>query len=85
MKFSVIAAALFSAALVQADIYHFKFESAQIAQDCLTKDYLYINKVSNEFHVGGKNLFMNLKNGCNPVIADNINVVCGGVVSSRCV
>jgi hypothetical protein len=84
MKLSIIAAALISAVFVQADVYHFEFESATVSENCLAKNFKYINKVSSEFYCDEQNLFMTLKNGCNPVIADNINAVCGGVVSSEC-
>lgn len=87
MKFSLAAAAvLFSAVAVNAShVYHFRFETVEGAQSCQAKNTPYINKVSTTYEFVGQDLTMVLKNDCNPVIAQNINEVCGGVESSNCV
>ncbi|CAO3633421.1 unnamed protein product [Mucor hiemalis] len=86
MKFSIaVATVLLSAIAVNAShVYHFKFDTVEGAQSCQDKNTPYINKVSKSYEFEGSDLFMVLKNDCNPVIAQNINEVCGGVASSEC-
>jgi hypothetical protein len=85
MKFSVIAAALFSAAVVKASFYEVTFESAEIAQNCVQIDAQYLHKVSTDYSVTGNALsLVTAANACSASIQLNIKEVCGGVVTSTC-
>jgi hypothetical protein len=84
MKFSVIAVGLLSAILVKASIYEVKFENSTIAENCLTINAGYLTKVSTNYYVSRRNLFLINDRACNPVIETEISEVCGGVVSSEC-
>jgi hypothetical protein len=84
MKLTLVVAALVSAAVVQADSYHFKFESSRWAKNCLLDDYDYIVKVSHKYRLVKTDLYMDIKTKCDTAIEDNLNTICGGIVSSEC-
>lgn len=84
MKFSVIAAALFSAAVVKASFYEVTFDSADIAQNCVQIDAQYLQKVSTDYSVTGNALSLVTAKACSASIQLNIKEVCGGVVTSTC-
>jgi hypothetical protein len=85
MKFSINAIVLLSSILaVRASVYKVKFESKEIAENCLQINAAYLNKVSSEQYVTGNQLTLVNQVACDPVIETEISDVCGSVVSSKC-
>lgn len=84
MKFFYLVALLAFIQLVTCDSYLFQFKSHKDAVACMDKNYLYINKVTNENVVLGPVIYMNLKNNCSDSIGENMKAVCGPQKYQHC-